>query len=366
MKKEYIIPIFVPNLGCPNCCVFCNQQKISGEQRQVTKEDVKETIEYYLKHFKDDNKYVEVAFFGGSFTGIDEKVQNSLLEAVQPYIDEGKVNSIRISTRPDYINKDILKRLKHYRVKTIELGVQSANNYILAKSKRGHTYEDVKIASKLIRRHGFILGHQMMVGLPESTALDEITTAKSLIRLKPKIVRIYPVLVIKNTELEEMYKNDEYTPLSINQAVERCKEVVKLFNDKNIEVIRIGLQNTEEITDPKAESSQVVAGPYHPAFRQLVESSMWYDSIVSEIKKINTKVVKIKILSNSANINNIIGHKKENIVKLKETYDLDVVVEEKEDMKPGKYEIEILKTYEDLLEDNHKYIGLDKKEKNKN
>ena len=206
MKKEYIIPIFVPNLGCPNCCVFCNQRKISGEQRQVTSEDVKNTIEYYLQNFRDDNKYVEVAFFGGSFTGIEENVQNNLLEAVQSYIDEGKVNSIRISTRPDYIDKDTLKRLKHYRVKTIELGVQSTNNYILAKSKRGHTFEDVRIASKLIRKYGFILGHQMMVGLPESTALDEVTTAKNLIKLKPKIVRIYPVLVIKNTELEDMYK----------------------------------------------------------------------------------------------------------------------------------------------------------------
>ena len=325
MKKEYIIPIFVPNLGCPNCCVFCNQRKISGEQRQVTSEDVKNTIEYYLQNFRDDNKYVEVAFFGGSFTGIEESVQNNLLEAVQSYIDEGKVNSIRISTRPDYIDKD------------------------------------VRIASKLIRKYGFILGHQMMVGLPESTALDEVTTAKNLIKLKPKIVRIYPVLVIKNTELEDMYKKGEYTPLSINQAVERCKEVVKLFNDKNIEVIRIGLQNTEEITDPSIESSQVVTGPYHPAFRQLVESSMWYDTIVSDIKKINTKVVKIKILANPTNINNIIGHKKDNVIKLKETYDLDVVVEEKEDIKPGKFEIEILKTYEDLLSEDHDFLGKTKK-----
>lgn len=201
----------------------------------------------------------------------------------------------------------------------------------------------------------------MMVGLPESTALDEVTTAKNLIKLKPKIVRIYPVLVIKNTELEDMYKKGEYTPLSINQAVERCKEVVKLFNDKNIEVIRIGLQNTEEITDPSIESSQVVAGPYHPAFRQLVESSMWYDTIVSDIKKINTKVVKIKILANPTNINNIIGHKKDNVIKLKETYDLDVVVEEKKDIKPGKFEIEILKTYEDLLSEDHDFLGKTKK-----
>ncbi len=352
MKKEYIIPIFVPHLGCPNCCVFCNQTKISGQEKQVTKEDVKNTIDYYLKHFKDDNKYVEVAFFGGSFTGIDENVQNELLETAYEYIKEGKVNSIRISTRPDYINKEILKRLKKYKVKTIELGVQSTNNYILAKSKRGHTFEDVRQASKLIRKYGFVLGHQMMIGLPESTELDEITTAKNLIKLKPKIVRIYPVLVIKNTELEEMYKKGEYIPLSLNQAVERSKEVVKLFNDKKIEVIRIGLQNTEEITDPNIKGSQVVAGPYHPAFRQLVESSMWYDSILEKIKKINTKVVKIKILANPININNIIGHKKENILKLKDIYDLDVVVEENENISPGKFEIEILRTYEDLLENN--------------
>ena len=352
MKKEYIIPIFVPHLGCPNCCVFCNQTKISGQEKQVTKEDVKNTIDYYLKHFKDDNKYVEVAFFGGSFTGIDENVQNELLETAYEYIKEGKVNSIRISTRPDYINKEILKRLKKYKVKTIELGVQSTNNYILAKSKRGHTFEDVIQASKLIRKYGFVLGHQMMIGLPESTELDEITTAKNLIRLKPKIVRIYPVLVIKNTELEEMCKKGEYIPLSLNQAVERSKEIVKLFNDKKIEVIRIGLQNTEEITDPNIKGSQVVAGPYHPAFRQLVESSMWYDSILEKIKKINTKVIKIKILANPININNIIGHKKENILKLKDIYDLDVVVEEDENISPGKFEIEILKTYEDLLENN--------------
>ena len=352
MKKEYIIPIFVPNLGCPNCCVFCNQRKISGEQRQVTSEDVKNTIEYYLQNFRDDNKYVEVAFFGGSFTGIEENVQNNLLEAVQSYIDEGKVNSIRISTRPDYIDKDTLKRLKHYRVKTIELGVQSTNNYILAKSKRGHTFEDVRIASKLIRKYGFILGHQMMVGLPESTALDEVTTAKNLIKLKPKIVRIYPVLVIKNTELEDMYKKGEYTPLSINQAVERCKEVVKLFNDKNIEVIRIGLQNTNTIDEPGHNESEVVAGPYHPAFRQLVESSMWYDSVVEEIKQFNTKVKLVQVRANPVNINNIIGHKKENIEKLNQIYDVEVKVVADEKIKPGHFKVEILKTYDECINVN--------------
>lgn len=346
MKKEYIIPIFVPHLGCPNNCTFCNQKKISGQTKMVTAKDVKETIEYYLKHFKDNNKYVEVAFFGGSFTAIEQEKQEELLQAVQPYIQNKKVNTIRVSTRPDAINKTILKMLKKYHVKTIELGVQSMNNYILSRCKRGHSVEDVEKASKLIRWNGFILGHQMMVGLPESTKQDEINTAKDLIKLKPKIVRIYPVLVIKETELAEEYEKGEYTPLTVNQAVERCKDIVALFDKHKIDVIRIGLQNTEEITDPENEASQVLAGPYHPAFRQLVESSMWYDSIVDEIKKINTKVIQVKIIANAENINNIIGHKKGNVLKLKEIYDVDVTVEANEKIKPGKFEMEILKTYE--------------------
>lgn len=351
MKKEYIIPIFVPHLGCPHKCTFCDQTKISGQQKQVTSNDVKNTIEYYLSNFKDEIKYVEVAFFGGSFTAIDEKVQNELLEAANEYIEDGRVQSIRISTRPDCIDKDILKRLKKYNVKTIELGVQSTNDYILDRCQRGHTFADVKKASKLIRWYGFTLGHQMMVGLPESTKLDELNTAKDLIKLKPKIVRIYPVLVIKGTKLEEEYKNGEYTPLTVEQAVERSKELMQLFNNAKIEVIRLGLQNTEEISDPNKESSEVSAGPYHPAFRQLVESSIWYDAIVEEIKKFNTKVMQVKIIANPENVNNIIGHKKENMLKLKETYEVDVRVEPNRQMKKGKFKIEIEKTYEQILEE---------------
>lgn len=351
MKKEYIIPIFVPHLGCPHQCTFCNQKEISGQTKQVTANDVKETIEYYLKNFKDDSKYVEVAFYGGSFTAIDEKKQNELLEAANEFIKQGRVNSIRLSTRPDYIDKSILKRLKKYNVKTIELGVQSTNDYILAKCQRGHTFEDVKKASKLIRLYGFTLGHQMMIGLPESTKLDEINTAKALIKLKPKIVRIYPVLVIKNTPLAKEYEQGEYIPLTVEQAVDRAKDIMQLFNNAKIEVIRIGLQNTEEITAPSEESSQVIAGPYHPAFRQLVESGMWYDEIVQKIKKFNIKVMQVTIKANPENINNIIGHKKENVLKLKEFYDVDVIVKPDENIKKGKFEIEIDKTYEDILEE---------------
>lgn len=349
MKKQYIIPIFVPHLGCPNDCVFCNQKSISGQTKQVTKEDVKNIIEEHLKYIKKDSK-VEVAFFGGSFTGIEEAKQEELLSTAYEYIKQKKVDSIRISTRPDYIDKKILKRLKKYKVKTIELGVQSANDYILKKAGRGHTFEDVVKASKLIRWYGFDLGHQMMVGLPESTTVDEINTAKQLIKLKPKMVRIYPVLVIKNTKLEKDYNDGKYKPLTVTQAVEVCKELVKLFVKKHIEVIRIGLQPTDTITNPENDKSEVVAGPFHPAFRQLVESGMWYDVIVEKIKQLNTKVKEVVVTVNPADVNNVIGQRKDNINNLRDVYDVNLIVKADEKIKQGKSKIEITKIYEDFSE----------------
>lgn len=349
MKKQYIIPIFVPHLGYPNDCVFCNQKSISGQTKKVTKEDVKNIIEEHLKYIKKDSK-VEVAFFGGSFTGIEEAKQEELLEAAYEYIKQKKIDSIRISTRPDYINKKILKRLKKYKVKTIELGVQSANDYILKKAGRGHTFEDVVKASKLIRWYGFDLGHQMMVGLPESTTVDEINTAKQLIKLKPKMVRIYPVLVIKNTKLEKDYNEGKYKPLTVIQAVEVCKELVKLFVKKHIEVIRIGLQPTDTITNPDNDKSEVVAGPFHPAFRQLVESGMWYDVIVEKIKQLNTKVKEVVVTVNPADVNNVIGQRKDNINNLRDVYDVNLIVKADEKIKQGKSKIEITKIYEDFSE----------------
>ena len=351
MKKQYIIPIFVPHLGCPNDCIFCNQKSISGEQRMITKEDVKKTIDFYLENIKDKDAKKEVAFFGGSFTGIDVEKQEEFLQTAYEYIKQGKIDSIRLSTRPDYIDKETLKRLKKYKVETIELGVQSANDYILKQSNRGHTFKDVKKASKLIRWYGFKLGHQMMVGLPESTKIDEINTAKELIKLRPKMVRIYPVLVIKNTKLEKEYLEGKYTPLSVVQAVETCKELVTMFNKKKIEVIRVGLQNTEEITDPNIEGSEVVAGPYHPAFRQLVESGLWYDTILAKIKQLNVKVKKVEVTVNPQDANNVIGHKRENIEKLKDMYTLDLIVKQDKNIKQGKLELKVLEKYPEFLED---------------
>ena len=307
MSKEYVIPVFVPHLGCPNDCIFCNQKSISGQKKNLTKEEAKKTIDYFLENIKDKDAKKEIAFFGGSFTGIDEKQQEELLQIAYEYIKNGQVDSIRISTRPDYINKEILKRLKKYKVKTIELGVQSANDYILSRANRGHNFKDVVKASKLIRWYGFNLGHQMMVGLPESNRIDEINTAKALIKLKPKMIRIYPVLVIKGTKLEKEYNDGTYEPLSVVQAVETCKQLVRMFNDKKIDVIRVGLQATDDIQLGKA----ILDGPYHPAFRELVESEMIKDylkSIVIENKVKSNILVK----TNKKNISKIIGNKKSN------------------------------------------------------
>ena len=342
MKGKYIIPIFVPHLGCPNDCIFCNQKSISGQKKNITKEDAKKIIDNYLENIKDNKNEKEIAFFGGSFTGIEEEKQEELLSLAYEYVKAKKVSSIRISTRPDYINKKILKRLKKYKVKTIELGVQSANDYVLEKAQRGHTFEDVKKASKLIRLYGFRLGHQMMVGLPESTEEDELNTAKALIKLKPKMVRIYPVLVIKGTKLAKDYEDGKYTPLTLARAIETCKKLIRLFADKKIDIIRVGLQNTDEITDPSDKNSEVIAGPYHPAFRQLVESEMWYDAIVEKIKKLNVQVSKVEIKVNPIDSNNVVGHKKQNIIKLKKTYDVDLILRPDSKIKQGKWDIKIV------------------------
>lgn len=351
MKKQYVIPIFVPHLGCPNDCTFCNQKKISGQLKNITENDVRETIEFYLKNFKEKDAYKEVAFYGGSFTGIEPELQEKLLGAAYEFIKAKMIDGIRISTRPDYIDKPTLKRLKKYKVKTIELGVQSTNNYILEKCKRGHTYEDVVKASKLIRKYRFTLGHQMMIGLPESNQSDDIQTAIDLIKLKPKIVRIYPVLVIKDTELERQYLAGEYEPLTVSQAVERCKEICYLFSKKKIKIIRIGLQSTETITSPNKESSEVVAGPYHETFRQLVESSIYYDTIENKIKQFNTKVKEVQVIVNPQNVNNVVGYKRENINKLKEIYDVDVQIKQDIKQTTSKIDVVVSKVHKDFADE---------------
>ena len=254
-------------------------------------EEVKTIIDSYLNIDTQEEKQIEVVFLGGNFTGLEIDKQEELLQAVYTFIEKKKLQSVCFSSRPDTIDKKQLKLYKKYKVKTIELTAISTNPYLLEKSQVGYTWEMIKKASKWIKFYGMYVGYQIMVGLPESTRLDERNTALSLLKLKPNMVRIYPVLVEKGSRLEELYKTEEYIPFSLTQAVERCKEIANLFNIHKVPIIKIGEEGIDEKIRTKLNSNySIIAGPYHPEFRQLVEGAMWYDAVVERIKKINTKV----------------------------------------------------------------------------
>ena len=344
MKEHYIIPIFVSQLIIKSNSILYRND--SSEQKiSITKDKVREIIENYLKNVENEETKVEIVFCGGSFTSIEEEKQEELLNIAYEYIENKKVDSIRILANADEINKEILKKLKRYKVKTIELETPSTNDYILKRIGEKYNLQDIKKASKMIKWNGFRLGYHMMVGLPESTRIDEVNTAKELIKLKPKMVRIYTTLVIKNTQLEKEYEGGKYKPLSIVQAVEICKDLVRMFADKNIDILNVGISAEDEAELNK--TSKIISGPCHPAFRQLVESAMWYDAIVEKIKKLNVKVKEVEVTVNPKDSDNVIGHKKENVQKLKELYDVDLVLNQNEKIKQGKSKIDITKTYED-------------------
>ncbi|MGH4138096.1 elongator complex protein 3 [Clostridium sp.] len=293
---HYIIPIFVPHEGCPHECVFCNQNSITGTSEKVNAGYVETTVNEYLKTINNDEAIIEVSFFGGTFTAIKTEKQIELLTVAKRFKDENKIKFIRLSTRPDYIDDSVLINLKKYSVDIIELGVQSLDNEVLLKSGRGHTAKDVEKASKLIKRYGFTLGLQVMLGLPGDNINKDIETAKGVIALKPDNCRIYPALVIKDTPMEKMYVNQLFKPYSLNEAVNISKVIYSMMVANKINVIRIGLQPTAEIS----EGHDLIAGPFHPAFRELVEGSIYndllYDLILNDFKNdINSKRALVRL-----------------------------------------------------------------------
>jgi len=314
--KNYRIPIFVPHLGCPHDCVFCNQKHITGQLSEITADDVQRIVEKHLSTLPDDS-YKEIAFFGGSFTGIDFKKQTELLEVASSYVKSGKVQGIRCSTRPDFIDRKILDNLKSHFVSCVELGVQSTDDEVLKKSGRGHTFEDVKNASVLIKEYGISLGLQMMLGLPGDTFERTIKTADDLIELKPSCVRIYPTLVVEDTALWNMYENGLYAPLSLEETVEWLSVLIPKFRRAGIDVIRVGLQTTDEI------NASTVKGPYHPAIRELANSRIILKAIENHAAENNLS--KLEIECNPKCISLVTGQKKANINHLKTKYDISVL-----------------------------------------
>ncbi len=302
--KHANISIFVPHLGCPNDCSFCNQRHITGESKSPNCSDIDKAVAVALASGNIDPQNTEIAFFGGSFTAIEKEYMLTLLESAYKYVLNGTVRGIRVSTRPDCISDEIIKTLKRYGVCAIELGAQSLNDNVLTLNRRGHTAKDVCTASALIKNAGLELGLQMMTGLYGDTDDGAMDTARQIIDIHPNTVRIYPTIVLENTCLAEYYKSGIYKPQNLDDAVSLCAELVRMFNSAGIKVIRNGLHSID--------NNAYVAGPWHPAFSELCDSRIFYNKIISSCEKNK----KYEVIVNPADISKAIGQKRENLIKL--------------------------------------------------
>lgn len=327
--KHINVALFVPDEGCPHRCSFCNQKTISGKTKKLTVEDIDEAVNIASEN--GDGKG-EIAFFGGSFTAIEKSYMVSLLERAKLYIDEGLFEGIRISTRPDCINEEILTVLKKYGVTSIELGCQSMNDEVLLLNGRGHTSDDVVKASELIKEYGFEFGVQMMTGLYGDSDETAIKTAEKLIALSPDTVRIYPTVVLEGTRLSELYKAGEYKPQTVEEASELCARLIPMFTEKGIRIIRLGLHSGGNVEEG------FVAGAYHPAFKEICESKIYFQNILKEIRRENIPKGDITLTVNKKCVSALVGQKRSNIEKLR-SMGYDCRVEQNDTHK--KYEVSV-------------------------
>ncbi|HOV11218.1 MAG TPA: radical SAM protein [Bacteroidales bacterium] len=315
---HFNIPIFIPHLGCPFQCIYCNQKYISGIKNPPDLAEVHAIIRQKLSTINGQGARVEVAFFGGSFTCLSLEEQRNYLEAVQPYIAENKINGIRISTRPDFIDDEKLQMLKKFQVQTIELGVQSMNDSTLKKIHRGHNAADVRNAANMIKKHGIALGIQTMVGLPGEDSAMELNTAREVIAMQPDCMRIYPLLVLQDTNLEQWHARGKYMPLALPEAVERVAAILEMYIANDINVIKVGLHPSDEY----APGGKLVAGPFHPSFREMAMTIVWKRNFVQHLlpgQKAGSQQDIIIMVADSQ-YNYAIGYKSENKDYLKQYF----------------------------------------------
>lgn len=296
MKKHAIIPIFIPHRGCGHACVFCNQRAITARSADVRPEDVRQILDRWLSTMQRQApsspdappgesrglSTIEAAFYGGSFTGLPMEEQAAFLAVAKEYKDAGAIDRIHLSTRPDYISVPILEQLKEYGTDIIELGVQSFDPDVLKASRRGHTEEDIYNACDLIKSYGFTLGIQLMIGLPGDSLEKCIESARKTVSIGPALARLYPTVVLEDTELYRMYLAGEYHPLTTEEAVSITKEMYRILDDAGITILRVGLKSTDLISD-SSDGSAVRGHTYHPAFRQLVEGEIAKEDLEAQL-----------------------------------------------------------------------------------
>lgn len=298
------ISIFVPHVGCPNMCSFCNQRHITGRVFAPRAADVVTAVEVAKGGSSFDPLTTEIAFFGGSFTAINRNYMIELLKTASAFVENKTVSGIRISTRPDAIDHEVLELLKSYNVTAIELGAQSLNDSVLKKNNRGHSAQDVRDASALIKEHGFELGLQMMTGLYGDSDRSAVKTAKEIIDIKPDTVRIYPTIVLKDTDLAALYADKIYSPQSLEAAVSLAARLLIMFEDADIRVIRLGLHSIE--------SEAYIAGPWHPAFSELCQSEIYLEKARKQLKKQGKYILFV----NKSSVSKMIGQKRKNLILL--------------------------------------------------
>ncbi len=319
MKNTHVnIPVFIPHLGCPNMCVFCNQRAISGVCSFIP-HTARETIERVLGTTEKEGITREIAFFGGSFTGIDRELMISLLDLAEEYVRAGRVSGIRMSTRPDYIDDEIVNILKKYTISAVELGIQSFSDDVLAASKRGHTVVDSENAMKLLVNAGFSVVGQMMIGLPSSSIEDEVRCARKIAELGASAARIYPTIVFRDTELCEMMHCGQYVPLSLEEAVQRSAAVLEVFAGYGVECLRIGLCESENLHSDES----FVAGPNHPSLGELVYGEVYYRVLCRELDKIPTpEIHSFAVEVPTGDLSMAIGQKKRNKIRIENKYQI--------------------------------------------
>ncbi|MFP4158976.1 MAG: elongator complex protein 3 [Desulfobacterales bacterium] len=316
-EKPYVIPVFIPHSGCPHRCTYCNQKAVTGTQERLPgPEDLRAEMEHWLQYRRKNRGFTEVSFFGGNFLGIEKDLVLRLLDEAAGWVKAGKIDGIRFSTRPDTIDNDRLDLLAGYPVSTVEIGVQSMDDRVLARVKRGHSADDSASAAEMLKNAGYRVGCQIMTGLPGEDESGAIRSAAAVASLSPDFIRIYPLVVLSGSVLASEYKKGSFRPLELEECVRRVAALYRIFSENRIPVIRMGLQASRDLNAGGA----ILAGPYHPAFGHMVFSELMLEKAREVLDAAGHLPETVELMVNPSSVGRMQGIKKSNIKKLEKNY----------------------------------------------